>query len=230
MQKTHLRDFVLALDRFCKSHHTGGSVESTLDADCPLRDDYRYMDPPTASPHVRVDSGVKQGDAVSVYYDPMIAKLVVWGENRHIALNRMTAALKDFHIAGLSTNISFVGDITTTPAFQTADVSTAFIEENEATLLTPKSLTNDDVARVALAVILGQSGDLRGDQSRDADPTSPWSGLTSGYLNMPARRVVQFAVGDAEHEATVRVVDSGTFEVDINGTTVLATGSISGNK
>jgi 3-methylcrotonyl-CoA carboxylase alpha subunit len=190
----------------------------------------RYMDPPTASPHIRVDSGVKQGDSVSVYYDPMIAKLVVWGENRRVALARMTAALKDFHIAGLATNIEFVGDITTTPAFQNGDVSTAFIEENEGALLSPRTLDSDEVVRVAVAVVLSESNDMRSERSREADPASPWSGLTSGYLNMAASRVVRFEVGEVGHEAAVRVVGDGTFEVDIDGDVVNAMGSIDGNK
>eukprot|EP00037_Helgoeca_nana_P002369 m.33370 g.33370 ORF g.33370 m.33370 type:complete len:716 (-) comp12539_c0_seq1:25-2172(-) len=215
---------------------SGHSFEARIYAEDPLAG-FRpgsgpllYMDPPTASPHIRVDSGVKQGDSVSVYYDPMIAKLVVWGENRRVALARMTAALKDFHIAGLATNIEFVGDITTTPAFQNGDVSTAFIEENEGALLSPRTLDSDEVVRVAVAVVLSESNDMRSERSREADPASPWSGLTSGYLNMAASRVVRFEVGEVGHEAAVRVVGDGTFEVDIDGDVVNAMGSIDGNK
>jgi 3-methylcrotonyl-CoA carboxylase alpha subunit len=57
---------------------------------------------------------VVQGDAVSVYYDPMIAKLIVWGDTRRVALARMTAALRDYHIVGLKTNVQFVADLTQT--------------------------------------------------------------------------------------------------------------------
>jgi len=215
---------------------SGHSFEARIYAENPLAD-FRpgsgpllYMDPPAPSPYVRVDSGVKQGDAVSVYYDPMIAKLITWGEDRRVALSRMSAALKDFHIAGLATNIEFVGDITTTPGFVDGDVSTAFIEENEEALLTPKVLSSEDVARVAVSLALAQAGEMRGAASSAADPSSPFSGLTTGYINMPARRVVKFHVGDSEYSAVLSVVGSGAFEIEVDGTTLTAAGSIDGSR
>eukprot|EP00038_Savillea_parva_P017577 m.20870 g.20870 ORF g.20870 m.20870 type:complete len:722 (+) comp3836_c0_seq1:77-2242(+) len=214
----------------------GHSFETRVYAEEPLAD-FRpgsgpllYMDPPTPSPHVRVDTGVKQGDSVSVYYDPMIAKLVTWGEDRRVALARMTAALKDFHIAGLSTNIDFVGDITITQDFLDGDVSTSFIQENEEALLTPKTLTNDEVVRVALGVALGQAVDRRSERSREADPSSPWSVPSAGYLNMPSSRTVSFSVGPKDYEAIVRTTAADTYEVEVNGTVLHASASMNGSK
>ena len=59
-----------------------------------------YLQPPEESRHVRVDTGVLQGDEVSVYYDPMIAKLIVWDENRERALSRLAKALSEYRVSG----------------------------------------------------------------------------------------------------------------------------------
>ena len=72
-----------------------------------------------AAPHVAgalLMGGVVEGDEVSVFYDPMIAKLVVWGENREIALKRLISALGDYYIDGVSTNIDFLKRVATHPA------------------------------------------------------------------------------------------------------------------
>ena len=83
---------------------------------------------------VRVDSGVREGDTISPYYDPMIAKLIVWGETREIALARMGAALGQFEVVGVATNIGFLGRIVKSRAFATGDLDTGLIERNRAEL------------------------------------------------------------------------------------------------
>ena len=83
-----------------------------------------YYREPSASKHVRVDSGVRDGDEVSVYYDPMIAKLIVWDENRDMALSRLRSALDEFHIAGVTTNNRFLRQLAAHSSFAAADLST----------------------------------------------------------------------------------------------------------
>ncbi|KAL6271578.1 hypothetical protein ACE6H2_028489 [Prunus campanulata] len=77
---------------------------------------------------VRVETGVEQGDTVSMHYDPMIAKLVVWGENRAAALVKLKDCLSKFQVAGLPTNINFLLKLANHRAFQNGDVETHFIE------------------------------------------------------------------------------------------------------
>ena len=84
---------------------------------------------------VRIDSGVREGDEISPWYDPMIAKLIVWGEDRGAALRTMAAALRETEIAGLSTNVDFLGRIVASKAFADADLDTGLIERNRAELL-----------------------------------------------------------------------------------------------
>lgn len=84
--------------------------------------------PVSVSPSVRVETGVEAGDTVSIHYDPMIAKLVVWGENRNIALTKLKNCLINFQVAGLPTNIQFLQILANHWAFEAGLVETHFIE------------------------------------------------------------------------------------------------------
>ncbi|KAK7277620.1 hypothetical protein RJT34_22635 [Clitoria ternatea] len=83
---------------------------------------------------VRVDTGVKEGDTVSMHYDPMIAKLVVWGEDRAAALVKLKDSLSKFQVAGLPTNVNFLLKLANHRAFENGDVETHFIEKYKETL------------------------------------------------------------------------------------------------
>ncbi|MCC7293053.1 MAG: acetyl-CoA carboxylase biotin carboxylase subunit [Phycisphaerales bacterium] len=83
---------------------------------------------PPAGPGVRVDAGFVEGDEVSTYYDPMLAKLIVWGEDRAAALARMRAALRRFVILGVTTNVEFLHDCISHPAFQRGEIDTHFLQ------------------------------------------------------------------------------------------------------
>ncbi|XP_047175164.1 methylcrotonoyl-CoA carboxylase subunit alpha, mitochondrial [Vigna umbellata] len=80
------------------------------------------------SSEVRVETGVKQGDTVSMHYDPMIAKLVVWGDNRASALVKLKDSLSKFQVAGLPTNVSFILKLANHGAFANGNVETHFID------------------------------------------------------------------------------------------------------
>ncbi len=85
----------------------------------------RYAEP--RGQHVRVDSGVAAGSTVSVYYDPMLAKVITWGENREEARKRMIQALNGYHIEGISTNVDFANQVLSHPVFISGNITTAFI-------------------------------------------------------------------------------------------------------
>ncbi|MEC3769666.1 acetyl-CoA carboxylase biotin carboxylase subunit, partial [Cupriavidus sp. SS-3] len=86
---------------------------------------------------VRIDAGVREGDTISPFYDPMIAKLIVWGKDRDEALARMRQALAAYHVVGLSTNVAFLQRLVKSEAFRTADLDTGLIARNEAVLFPP---------------------------------------------------------------------------------------------
>ncbi|MBT0587242.1 acetyl/propionyl/methylcrotonyl-CoA carboxylase subunit alpha [Alteromonas oceanisediminis] len=113
--------------------------------------------PPEENRYVRVDTGVVEGDSVSVFYDPMIAKLIVWDEDRDKALERLGIALRDYHIHGVVTNIEFLYNIATFPAFKAADFTTRFIEQHYDKLFSTSLSDNDElVPFAALSVLLKQ--------------------------------------------------------------------------
>ena len=87
-----------------------------------------HLSPPAASRNVRVDTGVRQGDSVSIYYDPMISKLITWGKDRPEALRHMQRALEEYEVVGLSTNLNFLKSAVRHPAFDKGGVDTSFLE------------------------------------------------------------------------------------------------------
>jgi 3-methylcrotonyl-CoA carboxylase alpha subunit len=159
----------------------------------------RFMDVPahvafelggssSAPAGVRIDSGVREGDAISPFYDPMIAKLIVWGADRTQALARMVQALSEFHIVGLATNIAFLKRLVEGEAFASADLDTGLIERNSATLFPPAAPA--PLAALALAAMAL----LDAEQSlpRSANPADPWT-LTHGWrMNGNYRRELSF--------------------------------------
>ena len=116
---------------------------------------------------VRVDAGVDEGDSITPYYDSMIAKLIVWGEDRAQALARLDAALAGTHIAGVVNNVAFLRRVAKTDSFANANLDTALIERERAVLFGQAGLPLEVVAAgVAARAIALQQGTV------DADPWS----------------------------------------------------------
>jgi 3-methylcrotonyl-CoA carboxylase alpha subunit len=149
---------------------------------------------PGAPASVRIDSGVREGDAISPFYDPMIAKLIVWGVDRAQALARMRHALGEFQIVGLATNIAFLKRLVEGDAFANADLDTGLIERNGATLFPPAAPA--PVGALALAAMALFGGEHTG-------ATDPWANATGWRLNGHYQR--QLAFSD-EHGTSYDVV------------------------
>ena len=129
---------------------------------------------------VRLETGVRQGDEVSVFYDPMIAKLVVWGDDRAEAARRMQVALSQTQILGVKTNLAFLERVVRHPAFLAGHTDTAFIDRHRAELL-PSG------ADVPLEALVAAAARVFMDEQRaraDAPP-SPWND-TGGWRPEPA--------------------------------------------
>jgi 3-methylcrotonyl-CoA carboxylase alpha subunit len=124
---------------------------------------------------VRVDSGVRQGDAITPFYDPMIAKLIVWGEDRQQALARMAEALGQTQIVGLSTNVAFLKRLVESKAFSAGDLDTGLIAKNHAELFPEERAVPDTVLALATAAVLAREGSLSG--------SDPWSSRTGWRVN-----------------------------------------------
>ncbi len=123
---------------------------------------------------VRVDAGVREGDAISPYYDSMIAKLIVHGDNREQALARLDEALAQLHIVGLSTNVQFLRHVVQSRSFAQADLDTALIPREEAVLFKQEKLGLPLAAAAAVALSL-----LEEKAQETADPFSKRDGWRS---------------------------------------------------
>ena len=144
---------------------------------------------------VRVDAGVGEGDAITPYYDSMIAKLIVHGDTRAQALARLDAALAATHIVGLNTNVAFLRRVVACNSFATADLDTALIERERAVLLDQPPLPLELAAAGVVAhTLAAESSTTRG----DADP---WSARNGWRISGGARRHF-----DIEHAGAVHAV------------------------
>jgi len=123
---------------------------------------------------VRWDSGVRQGDSISPYYDSMIAKLIVHGDTREQALARMDQALSELHIVGVANNVAFLRQVVRTPSFAQAHLDTALIEREKAQLFHPQPLP----VALALAAVMAQQ--CLPPRSSSAAWSDPWS-ITDGW-------------------------------------------------
>jgi 3-methylcrotonyl-CoA carboxylase alpha subunit len=88
-----------------------------------------------AGSHVRIDTGVRSGDHITHFYDPMIAKVLVVGSDRTEAIDRMLATLASISIEGIETNLAFLQRVVSHPAFRAGEVRTGFVERHKADLL-----------------------------------------------------------------------------------------------
>jgi acetyl-CoA carboxylase biotin carboxylase subunit len=115
----------------------GHAIEARVYAEDPAQNFLPQAGPLAAyreprSPGVRVDGGVAEGGEVSIYYDPMIAKVIATAESRELATGRLVAALRDFQIAGIRTNRAFLIAVLESEAFRRGDVDTAFLDREGA--------------------------------------------------------------------------------------------------
>jgi 3-methylcrotonyl-CoA carboxylase alpha subunit len=84
---------------------------------------------------VRIETGVREHDTISTFYDPMIAKLITYGKNRDEAIDLMKKALTDYRVVGLNNNLKFLKRVISDKVFRTGEYDTGFIEQNIANLL-----------------------------------------------------------------------------------------------
>ena len=132
---------------------------------------------PPGGPGVRLDSGVAEGQEISMFYDPMLAKLVTWGPDRDRALSRMEEALRQFIVLGVVTNIPFLRQVLTHPAFKDGDYHTRFLEEHPEVF---QPAISDDAHRMAQAVAAYATYGTRTTElpgratATDTDGSSPW--------------------------------------------------------
>jgi len=161
-----------------------------------------HLATPPASRHVRIDTGVAAGDEIPPFYDPMIAKLVVWDRDRPAALRRMRDALERFELVGLTTNVAFLGRLVASKAFAGADLDTGLIERSRDELFPPVRPASDEVLALAtLSELVRHDREARAHAAASGDPWSPWGACDGWRLNQDNHHV--FAFREGEHEVAV---------------------------
>lgn len=165
-----------------KSPAIGHSIECRIYAEDP---DHDFMPSPgpilrlrePAGPGVRLDSAVFPNSSISVYYDPMIAKLITWGVDREQAVVRMERALKEYQIAGLKTNIAFLESVMSCDEFRKGSYDTGFVERNIAELKRRPHASDDEISGIAaLAALIhqNQKSQVRLVAPSSGSGDSPW--------------------------------------------------------
>ena len=140
---------------------------------------------------LRFDAGVREGDAISPFYDSMIAKLIVWGVDRAQALARLDVALAQTHIVGLHTNVAFLRRVAASPSFTNADLDTALIERERAVLFNAAPLPLEVAAAGVVAHALAAESALEG--------ADPWSRRDGWRLHGNATRRFDIQAQGAHH-------------------------------
>jgi len=135
---------------------------------------------------VRIDSGVREGDAISPFYDPMIAKLIVWGADRREALARMAQALAEYQIVGLASNIAFLKRLVEGEAFSNADLDTGLIERHHDALFPALQAAPDTALALAAVALLTQ-------EAAASHDSGPWGDALGWRLNSTLGRSLSFA-------------------------------------
>ena len=169
---------------------------------------------------IRVDTGVRAGDTVSMYYDPMIAKVIAWGPDRDAAADRLSAALAATEVVGLIANHGFLRSLVDHPRFRAADFHTRLIEERLDELAPADAgvAADEDLAIAAWAVAshddaaaTEESGGaaVPGERDDRGDPWSPWNRHDHWRMNGAGERIVRLRPGGADGDLVEIAVGGG---------------------
>ena len=202
----------------------GHAIEARIYAEDPAHDflpsigKLAHLRFPQASKHVRIDTGVEWGDTITPFYDPMIAKLIVWDETRELAVGRMTRALDECQIVGVANNVAFLQRLVTSPSFRRPTLDTSLIEREHEWLASGEAEPDEgSFILAALAILLRER-----QNAKAAGQQSPWT-VTNGWrLNGPFVRPLTLTHSGRSAIVTVQYsgsdflmsIGKSTFKVD----------------
>ena len=160
----------------------------------------RRFDIPTGE-YVRVDTGYCQGDVVTMYYDPMMAKVIAWGENREQAINHLLTTLRQTCIAGLHHNNFFLTQVLTHPDFKAGHLGTHFIDAHQTELFQRASLSEKTLLLLAAQCFLRAS--------MPTDSASPWQALAGFRIGQTDAVTIKIRLYDKIHPVALTPENSG---------------------
>ena len=166
---------------------------------------------------VRVDSGVRQGDAISPFYDSMVAKLIVHGENRAQALARLDVALAQTHVVGLSTNVQFLRNVVQSRSFVDANLDTGLIPREEAVLFKQEKVGLALAVSGAIAHTLLQEIAVEAGLAQKSMWLDPWARRDGWRSHGPSTRRFDFEFAGVVHVVQMTTLHDGTLQLDVAG-------------
>jgi 3-methylcrotonyl-CoA carboxylase alpha subunit len=194
---------------------TGHSFEARLYAEnpnnqfLPSTGKLQHLRFPTSDKNLRIETGVEQGDSISVFYDPMIAKLVVWGEDRETARERLLNALGETGIIGVENNIAFLGTLATHPDFIENKIDTQYIDKKLDRLLADSEVELPENVLLAATVkrLIEGKQLVKEMAATSADGNSPWFDTTGWRPNGQSQRSLFFNYEETD-EIEVKVTEN----------------------
>ena len=188
-----------------------------------------YLAAPPESATLRIDTGVRAGDEISRFYDPMLAKLIVWGEDRAEALRRLGFALARYRVVGVATNVALLQRLVAHPAFAEGRLDTGLIARHQQELIPPAAPPSPEtLALAALAEVARLGAKAEAAAAASPNPHSPWNSVAGWWLNSDAHGIVfSFAAQGAEYPINIRP-DGAGWRVEALGRTMKAASDPSG--
>jgi 3-methylcrotonyl-CoA carboxylase alpha subunit len=188
-------------------HARGHAIEVRLYAEDPDQNflpgsgKLRTLKLPSPSRHVRLDGGVIEGDTVTIFYDPMIAKLIVYDADRTQALQRLREALTECDIVGPKSNIAFLERLVRHPVVIEGRIDTGYLDRHLSEFLTGDAAPSDDVLFAAATVaLLNDENMIVNGALRSDDPYSPWSRADAWRIGHAGKRIVALSLREQRYE------------------------------
>ncbi|MGC1550500.1 MAG: biotin carboxylase N-terminal domain-containing protein [Rhodanobacter sp.] len=156
---------------------------------------------PAPSQHVRLDGGVIEGDTVTIFYDPMIAKLIVFDTDRTQALQRLREALADCEIVGPKSNIGFLERLARHPAVVEGRIDTGYLDRHLEEFLTGDVAPADRLLfAAATAALLHDERAVKAGSTHSSDPHSPWAAADAWRIGHAGKRIVALSLREQRYE------------------------------
>lgn len=175
-----------------------------------------HLSTPPPDQHTRIETGVREGDEVSAHYDPMIAKLVVWGEDRSAALKKLRYCLSQYNIVGLNTNVNFLLSLSGHPEFEAGNVSTSFIPQHHADLFpAAKAPAGETLCQAALGLVLQERQHTQEFTQNSSDLFSPFGSSSGWRNNIRFNRNMTLQLGDRKIDVLVVYNKDGSYTMQI---------------